>query len=97
VPLPCVFGLGARQIAFFAVRFFPVHGKERHTPSHPGAVSCAPWKNARQRLFAVRCQTLRTAKGLYRAKCYRVPFVVRPDEKRTAKPLFPVVCFVFTL
>jgi hypothetical protein len=84
VTLSCVFGLGARQRAFFAVRFFLVHGKGRHTPSHPGAVSCffcrAPWKNARQRLFVVRCQTWRTAKGLYRAKCYCVPFVVRPDE-----------------
>jgi hypothetical protein len=38
--LPCVFGLGARQRAFFAVRFFPMHGKGRHTPSNPGAVSC---------------------------------------------------------
>jgi hypothetical protein len=27
------------------------------------------------------------AKGLYRAKCYRVPFAVRLDEKRTAKSL----------
>jgi hypothetical protein len=72
-------------------RFFPMHGKGRHTPSHPGAVSCffcrAPWKNARQRLFAMRCQTRRTAKGLYRAKCYHAPFAVRPDEKRTAKSL----------
>jgi hypothetical protein len=49
----------------------------------------------------------RTAKGLYRAKCYCVPFVVRPDEKHkefavhfrafavrpwhATKPLFPVV------
>jgi hypothetical protein len=24
----------------FAVRFLPAHGKERHTPSHPDAVSC---------------------------------------------------------
>jgi hypothetical protein len=79
-------------------RFFPMHGKGRHTPSHPGAVSCffcrAPWKNARQRLFAVRCQTRRTAKGLYRAKCYHAPFAVRPDEKRTAKSL-PCVSLCF--
>jgi hypothetical protein len=47
----------------------------------------APPRNARQRLFTVRCQTRRTTKGLYRAKCYCVPFVVRPDEKRTAKSL----------
>jgi hypothetical protein len=47
----------------------------------------APWKNTQQRLFAVRCQMRRTAKGLYRAKCYRAPFAVRPDEKRTAKSL----------
>jgi hypothetical protein len=38
-------------------------------------------------LFTVRCQTRRTTKGLYRAKCYCVPFVVRPDEKCTAKRL----------
>jgi hypothetical protein len=47
----------------------------------------APPHNARQRLLTVRCQTRRTAKGLYRAKCYRAPFAVRPDEKRTAKSL----------
>jgi hypothetical protein len=35
----------------------------------------------------MRCQTRRTAKGLYRAKCYRAPFAVRPDKKRTAKSL----------
>jgi hypothetical protein len=33
-------------------------------------VSC---KNARQRLSTVHCQTWRTAKGLYHAKCYRAP------------------------
>jgi hypothetical protein len=51
----------------------------------------APPHNARQRLLTVRCQTRRTAKGLDRAKCYRVPFAVRPDEKRTAKSLLCVL------
>jgi hypothetical protein len=44
-------------------------------------------KNARQRLSTVRCQTRRTAKVLRRAKCYRAPFAVRSDKKRTAKGL----------
>jgi hypothetical protein len=47
----------------------------------------ASWKNARQRLSTVRCRTWRTAKGLHRAKCYRAPFAVCPDKKRTAKSL----------
>jgi hypothetical protein len=38
-------------------------------------------------LSTVRCQPWRTAKGLYHAKCYRAPFAVRPDGKRTAKTL----------
>jgi hypothetical protein len=33
----------------------------------------------------------RTAMGGYRANRYRVLFAVRPDEKRTANLLFPVV------
>jgi hypothetical protein len=56
----------------------------------------ASWKNARQTLSTVRCQARRTAKGLRRAKCYRAPFAVRPDEKRTAKGLpcvfWPLPC-----
>jgi hypothetical protein len=75
----------------FVVRFFLAHGKGRPTPFHSDAVSCffcrASGKNARQRLFTVRCQKRRTVKRLYRAKSYRVPFVVRLDKKRTAKAL----------
>jgi hypothetical protein len=88
--------------------FLPAHGKGRHTLSHPVAVSCfffpCAVKNARQRLFTVRCQTRRTAKGLYRAKCYCVPFAVCPRQKThgkkfavrfrafpSARALFPVV------
>jgi hypothetical protein len=86
--LLCVFGFGARQRAFFAVRFSRCTAKgvkRRLIPAPSVAFFCrAPRKNARQILFAVRCQMRRTAKGLYRAKCYRAPFAVRPDEKRTA-------------
>jgi hypothetical protein len=94
--------------------FLLAHGKGRNVPFSPGAVSCfflpCVVKNARQRFFTVRCQTRRTAKGLYHAKCYCVPFAVRLDEKRTAKslpcffgplpcarganPLFPVVATI---
>jgi hypothetical protein len=77
--------------------FLLAHGKGRNVPFSPGAVSCfflpCVVKNARQRFFTVRCQTRRTAKGLYHAKCYRVPFAVRLDEKRTTKSL---PCFFWT-
>jgi hypothetical protein len=77
----------------------------RLVPAPSVAFICrASRKNARQRIFTVRCQTWRTAKTLYRAKCYCAPFAVRPDEKRTAKGLpcvfgplrsrgFPLCCF----
>jgi hypothetical protein len=90
--LSCVLCHGARQRAHLCRAFCAsTHCKGRHTSSHPGAVSCffcrVPRENARQRLFIMRCQARHTAKGLYRAKCYRVPFVMRPDEKRTTKSL----------
>jgi hypothetical protein len=88
------------------VRFAPrrtTKGVTRHLIPVPSvALFCrASWKNARQRLFTVRCQTWRTAKGLYRAKCYRAPWRkshgkeiavrFRAFAVRSAKPLFPVV------
>jgi hypothetical protein len=90
--LPCVSCPGARQRGLFAVRFSLRRTAKRVTrrlvPAPSIAFVCrASWKNARQRLFTVHCQTWRTAKTLYRAKCYRAPFAVCPDEKRTAKCL----------
>jgi hypothetical protein len=88
--LSCVFQGGARQTAHVCRAFCSrrtTKGVPRRLASVPlVAFFCrASWKNARQRLSTVRCQTWRTAKGLYRAKCYRAPFAVRPDKKRTAK------------
>jgi hypothetical protein len=76
-PLSCIFSW--RTAKGVPRRFIP-------TPSV--AFFCrASGKNARQRLFTVRCQKRRTIKRLYHAKSYRVPFAVRLDKKRTAKAL----------
>jgi hypothetical protein len=66
--LPCVFLPGTRQGALFAVRFSPrrtTKGVTRRLAPAPSVVFFCPalWKNARQRLSTVRCQTWRTAKG----------------------------------
>jgi hypothetical protein len=91
-PLCRAFFQGAWQGAHLCRVFFTWRTAKgvarRYIPAPSVAFVCrAPWKNARQRLFTVRCQTRRTTKGLYRAKCYHVPFVVCPDEKRTTKSL----------
>jgi hypothetical protein len=74
------------------VRFVPRRTAKGVTRRLTLALSVAffcrvPRENAQQRLFIMRCQARHKAKGLYRAKCYRVPFVMRPDEKRTTKSL----------
>jgi hypothetical protein len=56
------------------------------SPSVTFCLSCVII-NAQQRFFTVRSGGRRTAMGLYRAKRCRVPFAVRLDKKRTAKPL----------
>jgi hypothetical protein len=80
------------------VRFFSAHGKGHHTPSHPGAVSCfflpCAMKKRTTKIIYHALSEATHGKGVYRAKCYCVPFAVRPDEKRTAKglPCFYGIC-----
>jgi hypothetical protein len=59
---------------------------QKHT-ANPATFAMRRAKNARQRFFAVRGWRRRTTMRVYRAKIYRVPFAVRLDKKRTAKPL----------
>jgi hypothetical protein len=60
-----------------------VHGKGCHTPFfHPSAVSyfflpCVVKKRMAKIIYRLLSDT---AKGLYRAKYYRVPFTVRPTK-----------------
>jgi hypothetical protein len=99
--LPCVFQGGARQTtpvccAFCSRRTAKVVPRRLALVPLVAFVCRASRKNARQRLSTVRCQTRRTAKVLRRAKCYRAPFAVRPDKKRTAKGL-PCILNAFAM
>jgi hypothetical protein len=76
--LSCVFRPGARQ-TWTRCRLAP-------SPSLTFCLSCV-LINARQRFFTVPSGGRHE---LYRAKRCRVPFVVRLDKKRTAKPLLCV-------
>jgi hypothetical protein len=94
--------------------FLLAHGKGRNVPFSPGAVRCfflpCVVKKRTTKILYRALSDAAHAKGLYHAKCYRVPFAVRLDEKRTAKslpcffgplpcarganPLFPVVATI---
>jgi hypothetical protein len=88
--LPCIFQGGARQTTHvcraFCSRRTAKGVPRRLVPVPLVAFFCrASWKNARQRLSTVRCQTWRTAKRLYRAKCYRALFCHAPRQKTHGK------------